>query len=104
MNKLFEPTFRSPYGDGLAGHHAGAGDTEMAAAKAATERLGDGCRDALYRLRMAGALGMTDEEGQVMQFSFPKRRCDLFKLGYIEDSGKRRKSSRGQDMIVWRIK
>ena len=96
-----ERQFGSPYPDGLAGHHTGAGDTEMAAARDASKTLASGCLDALYKIRMAGERGLTDEEGSTYQFSFPKRRCDLYHSGHVKDSGMRRPSSRGKQMIVW---
>jgi hypothetical protein len=97
----YETDFKPPYTDGLAGHHAAAGDTEMAAARAATTTLSAKCLDVLYHISIAGDRGYTDEEGQTWIFSWPKRRCDLYHAGLVRDSGRRRPSSRGKQMIVW---
>ena len=54
-------------------------------------------------------IGMTDEDlanlarNRVYDASHRKRRSDLTKAGYLEDSGDRRKTKTGSDAIVWRI-
>ena len=98
----YETDFKPPYPDGLAGHHKDAHDTELAAAVDATRKLSEHCKEILGGFRYKGENGFTDEEGQaIFGYSFPKRRCDLYHLGVVRDSGKRRPSSRGKQMIVW---
>ena len=98
----YETDFKSPYPDGLAGHHVDAHETEMAAAVHATERLSEACEEILAVFQYRGQVGLTDEEGQdICGYSHPKRRCDLYHAGKVKDSGLRRPSSRGKAMIVW---
>src|SRR4029077_11622806 len=53
--------------------------------------------------------GMTDEElmgiakNRVYDASHRKRRSDLTRAGYLEDSGDRRRTVTESDAIVWRI-
>ncbi len=92
--------YRSPYRDGLPGHHGR--ETELAAAVAVLPSCAKGCRRAYAYIHECGDVGSTDHEGRVHCFySFPQRRCDLTDAGHIVDSGRHRKTPRGAAAIVW---
>lgn len=99
------PNAGNPTGTGW--QHAGAGDTEVAAARSNPEHR-QTMRDKLLRAyKGVGEDGLTDPEAQAITgMSLPgdagARRHELVALGYtIHDSGMRRLSPRGKKCIVW---
>jgi len=98
---LFTPgPYASPYPDGLPGHRSR--PTEHAAAVATLETASAKWQEAYAWLDARGTHGATDYEGeQGCFFSYPKRRCDLTHAGHVTDSGRKRKTPRGVDAIVW---
>lgn len=68
--------------------------------------IGSGVENAVYRAFCEAAGGMTDDDlcSTCPEFYGPtlkSARSRLAKRGLLEDSGERRKSNRGQQMIVW---
>lgn len=89
-------------------HHAGASDTEKAAAWAMMPRAGTLRAEALEALVAAAGSplkGYTDAElakhtGRYL-YSIAPRRTELAAGGWIEDSGRRRDTPNGHQAIVW---
>ena len=78
-------------------------DTSLAAAK----RAGKGTKQGIYVLLSDNPAGLTDMEieditGLPHQSASAARR-GLVVAGLVEDSGERRKNSRGNDAAVWRL-
>ncbi len=94
--------YRSPYPDGIPGHHGK--PTEVAAAFLALETATKNMRRAYAYIDGRGEYGATDIEGQAECFySFPKRRCDLYQTQprLLFDSGRTRPTPRNAQATVW---
>lgn len=83
-------------------------DTAKLAALRAAPRTGTARRRVLMTIANCGADGATDEEIQHSLGMNPStqrpRRVELVQGGWIEDSGKRRRTLSGDQAIVWVIR
>lgn len=84
-------------------HHPGR-DTEIAAADLAHPKAGT-LRDLVIRTLHEHPDGLTDaelaEETGKYLYSIAPRRAELLHLGWVDDSGRTRRSPRGVDAVVW---
>lgn len=104
---LFRNALPDPRADTIGKHHGpdtGAPETERAAAILTMPRTGTARIKVLAAI--AGASdGYTDDELQVALAMNPStqrpRRVELVEQGWIEDSGRRRKTRGGSQAVVW---
>lgn len=76
---------------------------------AAAASVGDGPKHAVWSLFLNSCLGFTDDEMCARRPGFyapslKTARSALKDAGWLEDSGERRLSDRGREMIVWRYR
>ena len=85
----------------------GAAETQRLAAIEAYPATGTWRRRVLNAITAAGARGSTDEELQDLLRLNPStqrpRRVELVEGGWIEDSGRRRRTRSGRDAVVWTL-
>ena len=99
------PSLPSPSADRPVPLHAGAHDTERAAAELIRPKAGTARERVLEEIRHAGERGRTDYELaqalEMRQYTAAPRRCELVEMGWVVDSGKRRETDSGSPAIVW---
>lgn len=86
------------------------GDTAQAAAKAIKLRSGTQRASVLLELLHLGKLGWAGDTDEGLQCTLAMgasserpRRVELVRMGYVEDSGKRKRTLAGLDAVVWTI-
>jgi hypothetical protein len=86
--------------------HTVSHDTEIAAAQAIKPRTGDQ-RKTVLALLTAHPDGLTDDEGGAFmggdRLTFGRRRSELYRDGFVIDSGDRRPTPYGRTAIVWQL-
>jgi len=102
---LFDRPLPDPARDMAGALHRGAGDTERAAAELVAPRSGSWRWRVLLAVARSGASGLTDWElhselGGLL-YTVAPRRHELARDGWIEDSGKRRRTPSGTEAVVW---
>jgi len=102
---LFDRPLPDPTRDIAGGLHREAGDTERAAAELVAPRSGTWRWRVLLAVARAGASGRTDWELHTelggLLYTVAPRRHELARDGWIEDSGKRRRTPSGTEAVVW---
>ncbi|GLK44480.1 MULTISPECIES: hypothetical protein [Novosphingobium] len=80
-------------------------DTSIAAAEAIEMSVGHLQRVALRAIRTAGSRGLTTNElvaaVRISRDSIQPRTSELREMGFIRDSGARRRNANGKSAIVW---
>jgi len=82
-------------------------DTSVEAAEQVSERF-SGMMDTVFKkIGLQGSFGLTDEEGQISLRmegnSYRPCRVTLVDRGMVHDSGKRRKTIRNRNAVVWEL-
>lgn len=82
-------------------------DTSVEAAETVSHKF-SGMMDTVFKkIGLQGEFGMTDEEGQISLRmegnSYRPCRVTLVDRGLVKDSGKRRKTIRNRNAVVWEL-